>query len=45
MPNLSGQPYDNFEAIFTNQEIENFEESSNPEVIDQINELFNEFKN
>ena len=45
MPNVSGQPYDNFEAIFTNQEIENFEESTNPDVIDQINELFNEFKN
>ena len=45
MPNITEDPIANFEAIFTNQEIENFEESTNPDVIDQINELFNEFKN
>ena len=45
MPNDPEDPYDNFDTTFTNQEIENFEESTNPEVIDQINELFNEFKN
>jgi len=45
MPDVPKNPYDNFETIFTNKEIENFEESTNPEVIDQIGELFNELKN
>ena len=44
MPNITEDPIANFEAIFTNQEIENFEESTDPEVIDEIQESFEEFK-
>ena len=45
MPNISEDPYENFETIFTNQEIEDFEESSNPDVIEQIDGLFYDLKN
>ena len=44
MPNITEDVIANFETIFTNKEIENFEESTNPEVIEQINDLFNDFK-
>ena len=45
MPNFSKDPLINFEAIYTNQEIENFEQTTNPEYNDQIDEIFNVFKN
>ena len=45
MPDISeDDPFANFETIFTNQEIENFEESSNQEEIEQFNDLFEDFK-
>ena len=45
MPNFSKDPLINFEAIYTNKEIENFEQTTNPEYNDQIDEIFNVFKN
>ena len=46
LPNISeDDPLANFENIFTNQEIENFEESTNPDEIDQLKGLFQDFKN
>ena len=45
MPNFSEDPLINFETIYTNQEIENFENSTNPEYNDEIDEVFNVFKN
>jgi hypothetical protein len=44
MPNITEDALENFEAIFTNQEIEDFEESTNPEEIDNINDIFEEMK-
>lgn len=44
IPDVSGEAYANFETIFTNQEVEDFEESTNPEEIEQIDDLFEEFK-
>jgi hypothetical protein len=43
-PNISGDPMANFESIYTNQEIEDFESSTNPGVLDQIADLFEDFK-
>ena len=43
-PNISGDPIANFESIYTNQEIEDFESSTNPGVLDQIADLFEDFK-
>jgi len=46
MPNISkDDPLANFENIFTNQKIENFEESTNPEELEQFKDLFDDFKN
>ena len=45
MPNFSEDPLINFETIYTNQEIENFEDSTNPEYNDEIDDIFNVFKN
>ena len=45
MPDISeDDPFANFETIFTNQEIENFEESSNQEENEQFNDLFEYIK-
>lgn len=44
-PNISGDPIANFEAVYTNQGIEDFNESSDAGILDQIGELFEDFKN
>jgi serine/threonine protein kinase len=45
MPNISGDPLSNFEAIYTNQSVEDFNSSTDAGVLDQIGDLFEEFKN
>ena len=44
-PNISGDPIANFEAVYTNQGIEDCNESSDAGILDQIGELFEDFKN
>ena len=44
MPNISGDPLANFEVIYTNQSIEDFNSSTDGGVLDQIGDLFEDFK-
>ena len=43
-PNVSGDPLANFDAIYTNQEIEDFNNSNDASVLGQIGDLFEDFK-
>jgi serum/glucocorticoid-regulated kinase 2 len=45
MPNITGDPLSNFETIYTNQSVEDFNSSTDPGVLDQVGDLFEEFKN
>ena len=42
--NISGDPLANFANIYTNQEIEDFDNSYDASVLGQINDLFEDFK-
>ena len=44
-PNISGDPLGNFDNIYTNQPIEDFNDSKDAGVLDQIGDLFEDFKN
>ena len=44
-PSISGDPLANFDNIFTNQGIEDFEDSQDASVLGQIGDLFEDFKN
>ena len=43
-PNISGDPLVNFEIIYTNQLIEDFNDSKASGILDQIDNLFEDFK-
>ena len=43
-PNISGDPLANFEIIYTNQPIEDFNDSKDPRILDQIGDSFEDFK-
>ena len=43
-PNISGDPLSNFDAVYTNQEIEDFNNSNDASVLGQIGDLFEDFK-
>ena len=43
-PNISGDPLSNFANVYTNQEIEDFENSYDASVLGQIGDLFEDFK-
>jgi serine/threonine protein kinase len=43
-PSISGDPLSNFDNIFTNQGIEDFEDSQDASVLGQIGDLFEDFK-
>ena len=43
-PNISGDPLANFDVIYTNQPIEDFNSSNDSGVLDQIADLFEDFK-
>ena len=43
-PNISGDPIANFDAIYTNQPVEDFDSSTDAGILDQIEDLFEDFK-
>ena len=44
-PNISGDPLSNFDVIYTNQEIEDFNNSTDSSILSQIVNIFEDFKN
>ena len=45
LPNISGDPLANFDVMYTNQEIEDFNNSDDPSILNQISDLFKDFQN
>ena len=44
-PNISGDALANFDVMYTNQEIEDFNDSKDASILSQIDNLFEDFKN